>query len=124
MSHSTFGVKDSSWTNLLAIETPLANAFNVPPSPWIVITSTGFPVFLISLYTSKGSVPSHPSPTTTTAPTFGWIPVFTTVFNVSLASAPNWQHPKVLLIWVAPSTALAISAANLFEQTLVANINT
>ena len=55
---------DSLTAMAQAISPPLAMAFKVPPQPWMVMASTGFPVTAIRLASSLAWIPSQPRPTT------------------------------------------------------------
>ena len=87
-----------------AISPPLAMAFRVPPQPWMVMASTGFPVTAIRLASSLAWIPSQPSPTTRTAPTLAFFPKPSRVRSVCSWSEPIWQQPCWLGTAMAPGT--------------------
>ena len=94
-----------------AISPPLAMAFRVPPQPWMVMASTGFPVTAIRLASSLAWIPSQPRPTTRTAPTLAFFPKPSRVRSVCSWSEPIWQQPCWLGTAMAPGTWAAIFSA-------------
>ena len=72
---------------------PFAVARGVPPSPWIDTIADGLPAARADSASICATTCSHPSATTSTAPTFGCWQYAASVSCVVCMSGPSWPQP-------------------------------
>ncbi len=95
-----------------------------PPQSWISSASASFPLVAISSANAGVSTCSHPSPTTSTAPTLGLFAKPTRVLLNCSKSAPSNPQPKGWTPTTVDGILRLIRLATSLAQTTVESIST
>ena len=93
MSHHSRGTVESSAANRARSSRPRSIVRIVPPASWMAMISAGLPARRAAAASVCAMTCSHPSATTSTAPTLGWAQYAASVACVTRMSGPSWPHP-------------------------------
>jgi len=116
--HGTRSCDSQRALSLRTMSTPFRSASGDPPSRWIRMASTGFPVSATHARTSSMFVCSHPRPTSSTAPTLGLRPAAMSASFVRAWSCSNSQHPCSWTTGMVPVVRAIRSVTVLEHETI------